>query len=294
MKNRKQYVMKRAHQLFIDKGFHSTSIQDILDYSGISKGTFYNYFSSKNELFKMLLQTLWDHVVKERDQLLIGREVSDVEVFIQQIECMLDVSSANKLSLLFEEIIFSKEDDMKQVIRKVEFQMLRWYSRRFSDLLGQDLKAYVLDGAVMFSGMLRQCIKYYALAGHGDTKLQSVVRYSVNRILQLIRDAAHAEEQLLQPELLDRWLPEQQSRHEAFQQRLCRMVALLKKNLHHHNHVTYIELLDFIHDELLQVKEPRKFLLESALLSLKTAKVPLDQEQLAQLERMISHYFGDR
>ena len=50
MNDRKQHVINKAHQLFIDKGFQATSIQDILDYSGISKGTFYNYFSSKNEL----------------------------------------------------------------------------------------------------------------------------------------------------------------------------------------------------------------------------------------------------
>ena len=61
MNDRKQHVIKMAHQLFIEKGFQATSIQDILDYSGISKGTFYNYFSSKSELliaiFKTHLQT---------------------------------------------------------------------------------------------------------------------------------------------------------------------------------------------------------------------------------------------
>ncbi len=51
MNNRKQQVVKNAHHLFfVEKGFQAISIQDIIDYSGISKGTFYNYFSSKNEL----------------------------------------------------------------------------------------------------------------------------------------------------------------------------------------------------------------------------------------------------
>ena len=42
MNDRKLHVVNMAHQLFIEKGFQATSIQDILDYSGISKGTFYN------------------------------------------------------------------------------------------------------------------------------------------------------------------------------------------------------------------------------------------------------------
>ena len=59
MNDRKQHVVNKAHQLFIDKGFQATSIQDILDYSGISKGTFYNYFSSKNELLIAIFKTIF-------------------------------------------------------------------------------------------------------------------------------------------------------------------------------------------------------------------------------------------
>lgn len=48
MNKRKKHVMDKAHELFIENGFQHTSIQDILAASNISKGTFYNYFSSKN------------------------------------------------------------------------------------------------------------------------------------------------------------------------------------------------------------------------------------------------------
>lgn len=86
MKDRKQHVIKMAHQLFIDKGFQATSIQDILDYSGIAKGTFYNYFSSKNELLIALFTTLYKQMEKERNDLLIGQDPSDIEIFIKQME----------------------------------------------------------------------------------------------------------------------------------------------------------------------------------------------------------------
>ena len=46
MNVRKQDVVNMAHQLFINNGVQSTSVQDIFEYSGISKGTFYHYFSS--------------------------------------------------------------------------------------------------------------------------------------------------------------------------------------------------------------------------------------------------------
>ena len=66
MNDRKQHVIKMAHQLFIERGFQNTSIQDILEYSGISKGTFYNYFSSKNELLIALFKEIFKRIKKER------------------------------------------------------------------------------------------------------------------------------------------------------------------------------------------------------------------------------------
>ncbi|WP_442956966.1 TetR/AcrR family transcriptional regulator [Planococcus sp. MB-3u-03] len=44
----KQQIINAAHRLFIQKGYNASSIQDILDEAGISKGTFYNYFTSKS------------------------------------------------------------------------------------------------------------------------------------------------------------------------------------------------------------------------------------------------------
>ena len=73
-----------AHQLFIDKGFHATSINDIIEYSGISKGTFYNYFSSKNELIIELFKTNYKQLEKDRNDLLIGQDPANFEIFIKQ------------------------------------------------------------------------------------------------------------------------------------------------------------------------------------------------------------------
>ncbi|MGV3467004.1 MAG: TetR/AcrR family transcriptional regulator [Heyndrickxia sp.] len=50
MKQRRKELIETAIKLFAEKGFQSTSVQDIVSNYGISKGAFYNYFSSKEEL----------------------------------------------------------------------------------------------------------------------------------------------------------------------------------------------------------------------------------------------------
>ncbi|MDS9471592.1 TetR/AcrR family transcriptional regulator [Sporosarcina pasteurii] len=46
----KQEITKHSVKLFQEKGFSETSIQDIVDSLGVTKGTFYYYFKSKEQL----------------------------------------------------------------------------------------------------------------------------------------------------------------------------------------------------------------------------------------------------
>ena len=97
MYERKQQVIKNAHQLFIEKGYQATSIQEILDCSGISKGTFYNYFSSKSELLKAVFISINRNFEKERNELLIGKNLDDFEVFIEQVQLLMHSYKRNRM-----------------------------------------------------------------------------------------------------------------------------------------------------------------------------------------------------
>lgn len=47
---RRQQIMDAARRCFASNGFHATSMQEIIDASGLSVGAFYRYFKSKEEL----------------------------------------------------------------------------------------------------------------------------------------------------------------------------------------------------------------------------------------------------
>jgi len=49
-KNTRHLILENALELFAEKGFKGTSINDIAKAAGISKGLAYNYFKSKNDL----------------------------------------------------------------------------------------------------------------------------------------------------------------------------------------------------------------------------------------------------
>jgi TetR/AcrR family transcriptional repressor of nem operon len=55
MKGTKEIILSTAFNLFIQKGFSEVSMNDLVKATGLSKGAFYHYFSSKEELYEMTL-----------------------------------------------------------------------------------------------------------------------------------------------------------------------------------------------------------------------------------------------
>jgi AcrR family transcriptional regulator len=47
-------ILTCAHQLFIQQGFHGTSMRQIAAYAGIALGTIYNHFPGKEAIFKTI------------------------------------------------------------------------------------------------------------------------------------------------------------------------------------------------------------------------------------------------
>lgn len=293
MNDRKQHVIGMAHQLFIEKGFQATSIQDILEFSGISKGTFYNYFSSKNELLIAIFKTIFKKMDKERDELLIGKDRSDIGIFIKQMELQMKANKKNKLFTLFEEVMFSNDEDLKQFIKRGHLMMLRWLYHRFIDIFGESKKSYLLDCAIMFMGILHQNLHFKYMANGSGVKIHQVVRYSVDRIIKIVDEVTETGDQLVDPELLDTWLPDCKENNHGFQQKLFDSVQSLKKTLcNDEEQIKFIELLDFIQEELQNSKSPRKFLINSSLLSLKANHSESWIKELQKLEELIVTFFN--
>ena len=144
MNKRQKHVIQKAHELFIEKGYHSTSIQDILNHSQISKGSFYNYFPSKGELFKAVFTSIHDQLEEERNALLIGQDPSDIHIFAQQIQLIMRINKNNKMLEIIEDVLVSNDPDLITFIKKTKFSFLTWVYERFLHIFAEDKKPYLL------------------------------------------------------------------------------------------------------------------------------------------------------
>jgi len=62
--SKKDRIVEEALKLFLEKGFNETSVDEITKKALISKGSFYTYFKSKEELLETIVKELLNNVEK--------------------------------------------------------------------------------------------------------------------------------------------------------------------------------------------------------------------------------------
>lgn len=78
----REKILKAASQLFREKGFHATGVDELMDKAGLTAGAFYAHFKSKQDLLNEALQ---DCLLKNRKYLLEGLEGKTGSDYIEGI-----------------------------------------------------------------------------------------------------------------------------------------------------------------------------------------------------------------
>lgn len=292
MNKRKELVVQKAHELFIEKGYHATSIQDILNHSRISKGSFYNYFPSKGELFKAVFTSVHDRLEEEKNALLIGEDLSNIHIFTKQVYLAMEINKKNKILQLVEDALVSNDPDLITFIKGTRFSTLTWVYARFLDIFSEDKKPYLFDCAILFTGMLQGMLQTNN-AINEIIPLEPMIDYCTDRIQVIVDEVSEKKLRLFSPEEVNKLLPT--SEHTDFFNNEFSLATLsLKKNIEKiladddTSRCNNLKLLYFIQEEIMNSKEPRKFLIESALLSLKMCSSISESEEFANYHKILA------
>jgi len=69
---RRQQILDAALACFSRRGYHATSMEDIVREAGLSVGALYTYFPSKEELFLALADTHAEHTLRRLERVMAG------------------------------------------------------------------------------------------------------------------------------------------------------------------------------------------------------------------------------
>lgn len=75
--SKKYLILEKSIELFAENGFEATSVQQITERCGISKGAFYLYFKSKDELISSLVDYFMSSIITDIEQSVSNEEETD-------------------------------------------------------------------------------------------------------------------------------------------------------------------------------------------------------------------------
>lgn len=82
---RPQELLDAALDLFVEKGFAATRSEEVAQRAGVSKGTLYLYYPSKEELFKAVIRQKLSNLIAEGQELVQQFEGSSSELLTELI-----------------------------------------------------------------------------------------------------------------------------------------------------------------------------------------------------------------
>ena len=128
---RKREIIETAFNLFVQNSYERTSVQQIIDTLGISKGTFYHHFKSKDDLLDAVISDILEDVASEINRI----ANSDKDAVTKLIEIYgVFRGKEDALKLILAELYHDTNLKMRQ---KFLDQMLRITSAPLNKVLEQ-------------------------------------------------------------------------------------------------------------------------------------------------------------
>ncbi len=205
MNKRKKVVVEHALTLFLEKGIQQTSIHDIIERASISKGTFYNYFSSKNECLSAILDYISEEVSHSRTEIGIGKDMTQSELLIDQISTVRQLTEKHGLHAVIDEMLHSGDDELKRLVLRYRFTEHEWISGRLVDLCGEELRPYAFEAAIIFFGILHHLLLTSKIINQHTTGIRQAATAAIQYMPSIINGLIHGHTSILDPHKLAEW-----------------------------------------------------------------------------------------
>lgn len=158
--SKKEQIIEAAKQLFRTKGYHDTSIQDILEHSKVSKGTFYNYFATKSQLILYIIQKVDAKVEEQQNLLLLEGNPFDKQIFYSQLRVKHSIYGTEKIAELYNISLGENDEALKKYMAESHYKELDWLAKRLIEVYGREIEESAMDLSTHFIGGLGYQFRY--------------------------------------------------------------------------------------------------------------------------------------
>ncbi|WJY28397.1 MULTISPECIES: TetR/AcrR family transcriptional regulator [Sporosarcina] len=201
MTEKKEMIIKKAAELFAKNGYDATSIQQITDACGISKGSFYLSFKSKESLLGGIITYFSEKIVNRIEGVFIGESTSasrfehSLSIYFEELD---DYSSF--ILTLIREQANPMNESMRDQMESMRKKMYLTQEKLLIDLYGEEYRDRMPDLITMLNGIIKGYIELIVISnGTLDHKnLPAFIRNTMDAIASAVETPFLTRDQLIE------------------------------------------------------------------------------------------------
>jgi AcrR family transcriptional regulator len=242
MKDKEKKIIEAGISLFAKKGYSSTSIQEIVDACGISKGAFYLYFKSKEALMLAAFKYQFQAIQSKLDSLSIT-DLTPRETFIAQLEAQLEEIQKNKEFIIMQtrEQTIPINPEIEKFIRKITQEIYSFYHTSLINIYGTTIERYIHDLNTILQGIVHSYLKLI-IFDKASIDLHKLATYILRRIDDLVTGFTHSNEE---PFLTKKFVEKLSELYpEPTKEDLVRQIKISKDKVESEDMIITLEVLE--------------------------------------------------
>ena len=194
MKEKEKLIIDSALKFFAQKGYSSTSVQEIANDCGISKGAFYLYFKSKDSLLYTILRYYYEELIiafEEIDKKIIPPR----EKLTEQMTFMFEHSLKHRDLIIMQtrEQAIPLNDSIKELLLQMQATIQQNTLKRIYDIYGEASKKYLLDLLILQDGFIQSYLKTL-LINQISIPIPKLSNYLLKRLDSIFFDLKETDE----------------------------------------------------------------------------------------------------
>ncbi|EAC8571783.1 TetR/AcrR family transcriptional regulator [Listeria monocytogenes] len=273
MKEKKQRIIKSAKEVFQKQGYLKTSVQDMVDAAGISKGTFYNYFTSKEELAIVIFKQEYS-VLHQRLEYTMAQDGAKKDNFTECLKIIIHFYTENGeiLNITFSQTMI--DDDFNAFLQNVRLKNMEWVKYQLLEVYGEETKPYINDITMLLSGMAAMYVFASGSKNVNTGLIEGAIPYVVRRLDALVKDILESGEIVFTEADTENLVPDQtmirKKRLAKLREALEELnVGIENADIADSDKWQYKESMNALVGEINNNEAPRDFMVQGTLLYLK-------------------------
>lgn len=121
---RRDQLIAIAQQLFFTKGYESTSVNDIIEAVGVSKGTFYYYFESKLAILETMAKKMVDQAMLVMEEIVRDDSLDAIAKWTKVFQVLGNWKLNRREELVAYAAIFYNDDNIR-LLHKLQIESNR-------------------------------------------------------------------------------------------------------------------------------------------------------------------------